>query len=300
MDELNSSTTEIIEEFPDMDAILAAIARSDVATHADFVALKQHIDSVYQRVEQVEAAIAEFPAKYASAESVNRMATSQGEYEASRRQMTEQIANVTLITTDSQLKLNTIESSVADLSSMKPQVNAMTREFTTLSGSLTTFMTSQRERLDNQQVTITEVRTKTEALAVKVGFVEVTQEDAERRYNNSHLPLRDYVLGSETQEGLKATITRMTNELTSTRAAVSSQTAEFALTSAYVKALQAKEEARRNFYQRARLQLATPKGIIAVIFAIVFIFMVINAFSLDQLFARLGQFFVLTGILKAG
>lgn len=297
MDELNSSNNAIIEELPDMDRILREISELKAATHDDFLELNQRIDSVYQRVEQHDAALAEIPSKYASAEAVQRALSSQTEYETRSRQLTEQVASLVNVQADSQKKFATIET---ELTTLRAQVGTMTREFTTLNGNLTTFMTSQRERLDNQQTTITEVRNKTEALAGKVGFIEVTQEDAERRYNNSHLPLRDYVLGSETQEGLKTTIARMTNELASTRTAISSQTAEFALTSGYVKALQAKEEARRNFYQRARIQLATPKGIIAVIFAIVFFFMVINAFSLDQLFARLGQFFVLTGILKAG
>lgn len=290
---------EIIEAPPGMmDAILKAIAELDIATHADIVGINQRLDTVYSRVETVETAIAELPAKYASTDSLNKITSSQAEHESRSRSLTEQVANLANVQADSQRAVTSIETKINELSSLKTQVNAMTREFTLMTGNLNTFMDNQRARLDTQQATITEAKTKTEALTKDVAFLTTDLEDAKRRYSDSFNPVRDYVLGSPTQEGLKTTIRRVSDDLHLLRTDVSHQTAEFALIANYVKGQQAREEATRNYWQRVRLQLYTPKGIIAVIFAIVFVLMVMNAFSLDQLFARLGEFFVLTGLLK--
>lgn len=132
-----------------MDAILAAIAKLDIATHADVVAMNARQDEFNARIEVVEATLNELPTKYASAAEVNRVASSQGEYEASRRQLTEQVGNLTLITTDSQLKLTAIESSVAELSGLKSKVDSIITTLNTFTDSITLFMGTQRERVDN-------------------------------------------------------------------------------------------------------------------------------------------------------
>lgn len=149
MDELNNFRDELIEEPAMMDAILAAIAKLDIATHADVVAMNARQDEFNARIEVVEATLSELPSKYASAADVNRMASSQGEYEASRRQLTEQVGNLTLITTDSQLKLTAIESSVAELSGLKSKVDSIITTLNTFTESITVFMGTQRERVDN-------------------------------------------------------------------------------------------------------------------------------------------------------
>lgn len=149
MDEQNSFRDELIEEPAMMDAILAAIAKLDIATHADVVAMNARQDEFNARIEVVEATLNELPTKYASAAEVNRVASSQGEYEASRRQLTEQVGNLTLITTDSQLKLTAIESSVAELSGLKSKVDSIITTLNTFTESITVFMGTQRERVDN-------------------------------------------------------------------------------------------------------------------------------------------------------
>lgn len=294
MEPTNETTTEApdnLEASPAMmDAIMRAISELDIATHADFVGMNERIDEQNARIETVETALAELPKIYASAESLDKIKSSQVEYELSRRQLTGQVADLANVVTDIQPKFATIEN----------RLNSITRDITTMTGNLTTFIETQREAVANQQATVTEVKAQTAALTRKVTFVETTQQDAERRYNESHNPLRDYVMGSETQEGLKTTFNRVFNDLNSLRTEVSHHTAEAAIIAGYVKAQQARDEARAQFWQRVRLNMATPRGLFAVMFAIVFILMIANAFSLDQLFARLGQFFVMVGLVKAG
>lgn len=295
MDESIEITTEAppdnLEASPAMmEAILKAISELDIATHADVIELNKRQDAQNARIEAVETALAELPTIYASADTLSKIKSSQEEYEASRRALTKQVADLANVVTDIQPKFATIEN----------RLNSITRDITTMTGNLTTFIETQREAVMNQQSTVTEVKAATAALTKKVTFVETTQADAERRYNESHNPLRDYVMGSETQEGLKSTIGRVTGDLNSLRTEVSHHTAEAAIIAGYVKAQQARDEARAQFWQRVRLNMATPRGLFAMMFMIVFILMIANAFSLDQLFARLGQFFVMIGLVKVG
>lgn len=142
MDESIEITTEVppdnLEASPAMmDAIMKAISELDIATHADFVGMNQRLDAQNARIEAVETALTELPTIYASADSMNRMMASQGDYEARSRQLTAQVADLANVVTDIQPKFNTIQAQLNELSSMK--------------GMLTTFVETQRERLDNQQ-----------------------------------------------------------------------------------------------------------------------------------------------------
>lgn len=270
---------EIIEAPPGMmDAILKAIAELDIATHADIVGINQRLDTVYSRVETVETAIAELPAKYASADSLNRITSSQAEYEARSRKLTEQVGNLVNVQADSQAKFTSIEARLNDLSTMK--------------NLLTDFMNTQRERLDNQQATITEVRRKTETLSGKVAFVETTQVDAEQRYNTGFKPVHDFIIGSETQKPLITIIDGIKSTLT-TQGQTLQPVAD------YVMAQKAKEAARVSFRQRVWLQLFTKTGFALMIFSVLLLIILVQSIDLERSFNWIRQLAAAFGF-KAG
>lgn len=166
-----------------------------------------------------------------------------------------------------------------------------------MTDNLDTFISTQRERAENQQSSIIEVKTKTDVLSREVAFVKTTQSDAEQRYNTSFKPVYDFIMGSPTQEPIKTVIGNLAGEISILRGSMSNQAAEIGLVAGYVKTQQAAEENRRNFWQRVRLQMATPRGVMALMALVLFIFMVLNAFSLDQLIMRIQQGGELLGVL---
>lgn len=246
--------------------ILQHIAGMDVATHADFVELKQELDEHRVRLEQVETALAELPAKYASAGELNRVTSSQAEYELRSRQLTQQVADLANIIADSQRTVRNIETRLDELSTMK--------------SLLTTFMETQRERLDNQQVTINEVKETSAALSRKVAFVDTRQQDAEQRYNTNFKPVHDVIVGSETQKSLLSVVDGIQSSVT----AQGQQVTEIA---SYFKAQKEKEAARLNFRQRVQLQLLTPQGILVMVLVLLMFIFLVNALDIQQFNDRL-------------
>lgn len=279
-----------------MDEFREMLAGLDVATHADFVGLKQDLDEQRERLNLLESELAELPAKYASAGDLNRVTSSQAEYELRSRQLTQQVADLANIIADSQRTVTSIEAKLNELSSLKGQVSALTRELTVMSGNLNTFMDNQRERLDTQQATITEVKQTTVALGKKVEFVEVTQSDAERRYYESYNPLRDSVLGSPTQEGLKATISRVSGDVTALRSEISQKTAQDAVIANYVKLQQEKEATRVSFSQRIWLQIFTKTGFALLMVSIFLVIIFIQSIDLERSFSWIRQLAGLFGV----
>ncbi len=173
--EITTAPPELSEASPAMmDAILKAISELDIATHADVVELNRRQDAQNARIEVLETAVAELPMKFASAASLDGIKASQDEYEARSRKLTEQVGNLANVQADSQEKFTSIESRLNDLSAVKTIVDGMLASLNSLSGKLTTFMDTQSERLNNQQVTITEVKAKTEAIK------ETHEEDVRR------------------------------------------------------------------------------------------------------------------------
>lgn len=148
MDEHNETLTappDNLEASPAMmDAIMKAIGELDIATHADFVGMNERLDEQRARIEAVETALTELPAKFASVESLDKIKSSQVEYELSRRQLTEQLAGLTLIQADNQEKFTAIKD---DVSTMKTAMNTFT-------DNITVFMQTQREMLDNHDARI--------------------------------------------------------------------------------------------------------------------------------------------------
>lgn len=256
---------------PDIRRIIQdAIRDEGLATHADFVELNQ-------RVGVVEATLAEIPAKYASAEAVRKVASSQAEYETSRQKLTVQVGELANLLVDNQSKFSTIEQRMNELSTMK--------------NLLTTFMDTQRERLDNQQISITEAKQKTDDLAKEVAFVKTTQVDAEQRYNTGFKPVHDFIIGSDTHKPLMVVIDGFGSRL---------DTMAQQLTPAveYIAEQKKREAERRSFWQSVRLQMWTWRGVLSMLLALVVILMVVNSINFDQLFERIRQLAEAIGLLR--
>lgn len=262
-----------------MDAIMKAIGELDIATHADFVGMNQRIDEQNARIETVESAIAELPAKFASAEDVRRIVSSQEEYELSRRTLTKQVADLANVQADIQPKFTSIEARLNDLSTMK--------------GMLTTFMETQRERLDNHDARLNNADRLTRELSGEVRFVKTTQVDAEQRYNTGFKPVHDFIVGSETQKPMMAVIDNI-------QTAQTTQGQTLQTVADYVKAQQQKEADRLSFWRSVRLQMWTWRGVLSMILALLVFLIIVNSINFDQLFERIRQLAdVIAGLLRS-
>lgn len=230
-------------------------------------------DDVIVRVERMEQIIETLPTVYASADSLNKVKTSQAGYEAGLRQVTGQLADVLNMQADSKAQFTTIESRLNELSGVK--------------NLLSEFMDTQRERLNNQQTTINEVKAKTETLVKDVAFQKTDLEDTKTRLNVHFTPLQDYVLGSPTQEGLKTTFGRVFTEVHELRSSVSQQSAEYAIIGEYVKTQKTKEESHIGFRRRIYLQMFTKTGFALVVGSIFLLIVLAQSIDLERSFVWL-------------
>jgi len=274
-------------EPPPVD-IVAAIRDLDLATHDDVVAMNERIDTLLARVESVEQSITALPQQYASIDAVTRITNSQAEYEARSRQLTEQVASVVNVQADMQQKYASIESRLSELSTMRAQLGTIAQAVTGMTGNMDTFMKTQGERLENQHKRLEAVDKKLETLGDKVETVETIQTDSDLRYTTTFAPVSDFINGSATQKPLKTVIDGI-------QTSVNQQNTQLAEIANYVKAEQAKEQARQDFYRRVRLQMASPKGIFALLAVVVFVIILAQAVNLDQMFERVRQFASLFG-----
>lgn len=284
--------------------IVESIRQMNLAKHEDIAALNEQLHELSGRVSTLESTVATFPATYASSDAIRRVADSQQEYEQRSRQLTEQVANLVTLQADSQRNLNTIESRLSELPTLRQQMSAITRELTTMTGNLDTFMRTQRENADAHTARLDSAEKKADtaakeakdAQAIAMGVKE-TQEDAERRFITGFLPVRDFIEGSATQKPLKDTLTGLDTAFHGLDSAVNGLRSDMGKQSVtlrtiedYIKSQQEKEDARRNFYRRVRLQLLTPQGLFALMVFVVGFILLINAIDLDQLFQRVRQF----------
>lgn len=276
-DRNGSSTPETLPAaVPDTDIILQAIkdTREDVARVAD------QLTQVERRLESAESVITELPTIYASAEAVKRVAASQAEYEASRQRLTVQVGELANLLVDNQNKFTTIEARMNEFSPVKTKVDGMATKLDTLVDSLDTFMQTQRERLDNQQVAITEARQKTDDLTKEVALVKTT-------FN----PVRDFVVGSDTHKPLMVVMDGIDSRL-NTMAQQLTPAVE------YITEQKKREAERRSFWQTVRLNMYTPRGVFAAMLFIVVMLMVINSINFDQLGERIRQFAAAIELLR--
>lgn len=281
---------------PDFRAMFqSVVSESGLATSEDFSLLRGEINALSQRLVAVEETLAEVPKTYASADSVSKVKASQVEYESSRRKLTKQVADMANIQVDSKRQFGMIETRLNEVSTLKTRVDSMANALNGFTESITTFMTTQRERLDNHDARINNASSGVSGLASEVTFVKDTQSDAEKRYIQTITPMHDFINGSPTQKPLKETLSHFETTMNTLNSGQVQQSMVLKSLEDYMKAQQAKEEARRNFYQRARIQLATPRGLIAILIVVIGVIALMNAFSFDQLIARIQQ---LAGVVQ--
>lgn len=279
---------ENIEAPPDFRAIIKSELRnSGLATSDDVTALRDEVRGLTARISEAEAILTALPKNYASAESVRKVTSSQAEYEASRRQLTAQFADMANVQADSQAKFTTIG---AELATLRSQMGTMTAAVTTMTGNLNTFMRTQGERLDNQHSRLEQTDRRTTELARDVEFVKTTQVDAEQRYHTGFKPVHDFIMGSDTHKPLMTVIDGINSNL-NTMAAQLTPAVE------YIAAQKAKEAERHSFWQRVRLQMYTPRGIVVVMLAIIVALMLVNSLNFEQLNERIRQFAEAIGLL---
>lgn len=246
------------------------------------LATSDEVQAIAGRLEKVEAIVADLPTVYASAASLDKVKTSQAGYEAGLRQLTGQVADLVNMQADSKTQFTTIEQRLNELSGVK--------------NLLSEFMDTQRERLNNQQATINEVKVKTETLVKDVAFQKTDLEDTKTRLNVHFTPLQDYVLGSPTQEGLKTTFNRVFTEVHELRSSVSQYTAESAVIADYVKTQKAKEESHIGFRRRIYLQMFTKTGFALVVGSIFLLIVLAQSIDLERSFIWLRNAAALFGV----
>lgn len=277
-------TNEITTAPPDITEIIQnAIRGMGLAT-------SEEMQVIAGRVEKVEAIVAELPATYASREDVRRVVASQEDYEMSRRLLTKQVADLANVQADIQPKFASIESRLNELSGMKTTVDNMRAALNTFTENITVFMTTQRERLDNHDTRLINNDRFVRELAGDVRFVKTTQEDAERRFITDYSPVRDFIVGSETQKPLMVTIDNI-------QAAQTTQGQTLQTVADYVRAQQQKEADRLSFWRSVRLQMWTWRGVLSMLLAVLVVLIIANSINFDQLFDRIRQLADAIGVL---
>lgn len=239
---------ENIEAPPDFRAIIKSELRDSGLATSD------EVQEIAHRLKQVEDIIAALPTTYASAESVRKVTSAQA---------------------DSQRKFTNIGTRLDELSSMKNRVDNM-------NDLLTQFVENQRERLTNQETTVTEVKKKTETLSTEVVSLKAKQETADQRHAKDVTPLRDFIVGSETHKPLMTVIDGLDSRL---------DNIQQQLTPAvdYIAEQKKKEADRVSFWRSVRLQIWTWRGVLSMLLALIVLLMIANSINFDQLFERIRQ-----------
>lgn len=260
-DDRNIAALEMIEAPPSIADIMTAIQDMRQAMQDDRQAMNERQDASNARIEVLETTMAELPAKFASAEDVRRIVSSQEEYELSRRTLTKQVADLSNVVADIQPKFTSIDTRLSDL----------TGTMNTMTGNLQTFMRTQDERLTHQQTTITEAKNKAETLAQEVATVK-----------KEFSPVHDFIVGSDTQKPLMTVIDGIDSRL---------NTIAHQLTPAvdYITEQKKKEAERHSFWRTVRLNMYTPKGVFAAMLFIIVMLMIANSINFDQLGERIRQ-----------
>lgn len=293
MDELtelqhDSSTAEATAP-PDFRAMFqSVVSESGLATSEEVSALRGEINALSQRLVAVEATVADLPKTYASADSVSKVRASQVSYQSSQHKLTKQVAELANVVADSGRKYANIETRLNEL----PALRTALEQFT---DHITLFTSNQRERGDHHEARMSNIERRTNELAGDVTFLRTDQDDTKLRYTQTITPIHDFIHGSSTQKPLKETLSHFETTLNTLNTGQVHQSTVLKSLEDYWKAQQAKEEARRNFYQKARIQLATPRGLIAILIVVIGVIALMNAFSFDQLIARIQQ---LAGVVQ--